>query len=87
VTTAPNPEPHTLDVATFHAHLSVASHDLQRWPHLPGEVEEYLRAIPAPPRSFAGNTVALYRTSSADWAGRWWRTPGWEHIHTWRLNS
>lgn len=88
VTPAPNPTPHTFDADTFRAHLSLASHDLQQWPHLHREVEEHLRAIPAtPPRSFPGNTVALYRTSSADWTGRWRRTLEWEHIRTWRLNS
>ncbi len=88
VTHAPNPKSHTFDLEHFRAHLSLASHDLQQWPHLHDEVQEYLRAVPAdPPRAFRGDTVALYRTRSDDWSGRWWRTLTWEHVHTWRLRS
>jgi hypothetical protein len=85
-TPAPNPEPHRFDRDRFRAHLSLASHDLLVRPDLTEEVGEYLRALPfTPPPQFVGDTVALYRTSSADWSGRWWTTLTWEHIHTWRL--
>lgn len=88
VTPAPNPNPHTLDVEHFRAHLSLASHDLYQWPHLHDEVQEYLQGVPAdPPSTFRGDTVALYRTRSDDWTGRWWRTLTWEHAHTWRLHG
>ncbi len=36
-------------------------------------------------REFRGDTVTLYRTTSEDWTGRWWRTLQWEHLRTWRL--
>jgi hypothetical protein len=72
--------------ATFHGHVSLASHDLAERRDLAEEVGDYLRAVPVdPPRRFWGDTVALYSTASADWSGRWWRTLTWEHLHTWRL--
>lgn len=37
------------------------------------------------PASFVGRTVALHRTGGDDWSGRWWRTPRWEHLHSWTL--
>jgi hypothetical protein len=37
--------------------------------------------------SLTDDTVALYRTRSDDWTGRWWTTLTWEHVHTWRLRS
>jgi hypothetical protein len=88
VSPAPNPGPHDFDRDRYRAHLSLASHDLYQWPHLHDEVGEYLRALPVdPPDTFSGDTVALYRTASADWSGRWWRTLTWEHVHSWRLPS
>jgi hypothetical protein len=86
VTPAPDPEPHRFDRDRFRAHLSLASHDLLVRPDLAEEVGEYLRALPAtPPAQFLGDTVALYRTRSDDWTGRWWTTLTWEHVHTWKL--
>ena len=83
---APNPAEHRFDPATFQAHISLASHDLYVRPDLRGEVEEFVRGIPVThPESFLGDTIALYRTRSDDWAGRWWRTLTWDHIHTWQL--
>jgi hypothetical protein len=57
-------------------------------PDLIEEVGEFLRGLPVEPSArFAGDTVALYRTRSDDWTGRWWTTLTWEHVHTWRLRS
>lgn len=85
-TVAANPAEHRFDRAGFHAHLSLASHDLYERPDLRDEVGEYARALPVShPGRFDGDTVTLYRTRSEDWAGRWWRTLTWEHLHTWRL--
>ncbi|MEV5714732.1 2'-5' RNA ligase family protein [Amycolatopsis mediterranei] len=86
VTPAPSPAEHRFDRASFHAHLSLASHDLYERPDLRDEVIEYVRALPVSwPDEFTGDTVTLYRTRSDDWTGRWWRTLTWEHVHTWRL--
>jgi 2'-5' RNA ligase len=88
VTPAPDPEPHLFDRERFRAHLSLASHDLMVRPDLAEEVGEFLRGLPIEPSAgFAGDTVALYRTRSDDWTGRWWSTLTWEHVHTWRLPS
>lgn len=87
VTPAPNPDPHHFDRERFRAHLSLASHDLMVRPDLVDEVGEFLRGLPVePPAAFAGDTVALYRTRSDDWTGRWWTTLTWEHVHTWRFS-
>ncbi|WP_198539320.1 2'-5' RNA ligase family protein [Streptomyces graminilatus] len=83
---APNPAEHRFDRDTFSAHLSLVSHDMYVRPDLSEEVEEYIDGLPvAFPASFPGDTVALYRTRSDDWTGRWWQTLTWEHVHTWRL--
>ncbi|MEV7871054.1 2'-5' RNA ligase family protein [Streptomyces sp. NPDC088124] len=88
VTPAPNPDPHTFDRATFEAHLSLVSHEMYVRPDLSEELEEYVRGLPVPfPDAFPGDTVALYRTRSDDWSGRWWTTLTWEHLHTWRLRE
>ncbi|WP_433282307.1 2'-5' RNA ligase family protein [Pseudonocardia xinjiangensis] len=83
---ADDPEPNLFDRQRFRAHLSLASHDLYERPDLTDEVEEFVRGLDIEvPATFPGDTVALYRTRSDDWSGRWWRTMTWEHLHTWRL--
>lgn len=83
---AGNPEPHPFDPATFSPHLSLASHDLHERPDLHEEVGAYLAELDVPvPAGFTASTVSLYRTSSEDWSGRWWRTLRWEHLHSWTL--
>ncbi|MER6009906.1 2'-5' RNA ligase family protein [Streptomyces bluensis] len=83
---APNPAQHPFDEDTFRAHLSLLSHDMYERPDLFEEVEEYVKGLPVSfSDSFTGDTVSLYRTRSDDWAGRWWHTLAWEHVHTWRL--
>ncbi|WP_344515884.1 2'-5' RNA ligase family protein [Dactylosporangium maewongense] len=83
---APNPAPHTFDPDTFRAHLSLVSHDLYARPDLRAEVFEFIQGLPVPyPERFHADAVALYRTRSDDWTGRWWTTLTWEHMHTWRL--
>lgn len=72
---------------TFHAHLSLASHDLIARADLHEEVKEYIDGLDLPvPDRFSGDTVVLYRTSSEDWTGRWWQTLRCEHLRTWRLS-
>jgi hypothetical protein len=85
---ADDPEPNLFDRRTFRAHLSLASHDLYERPDLGDEVEEFVRGLGIDvPSTFPGDTVALYRTRSDDWTGRWWHTLTWEHLHTWRLSQ
>lgn len=74
------------DPAGFHAHLSLASHDLRSRPDLAPEVEAYLRAIPMEvPQQFLADTITLFRFHSADWNAAWWHDLRWEHIRSWRL--
>ncbi|MET8981367.1 2'-5' RNA ligase family protein [Streptomyces sp. NPDC004539] len=87
-TPAPNPAPHPFDEARFRAHLSLLSHDMYVRPELYEEVEQYVLGLPVPfPPAFPGDTVALYRTRSEDWSGRWWTTLSWEHVRSWRLGD
>lgn len=87
-TRAPAPAVDEFDPARFHAHLSLASHDLADRPDLVDEVGEYIRGLPVTvPAGFAGDAVALYRTRSDDWTGRWWTTLTWTHVRTWRLRA
>jgi hypothetical protein len=73
---------------TWHAHLSLASHELHDRPELRGEVEEYIHGLHTPyPSDFIADTVMLYRFTDPSWTGSWWRTMRWEHLHTWRLAS
>lgn len=87
VTPASSPQPgDVFDPATFQGHLSLASHDLYQRPDLHAELEDYLHGLPVTyPATFTAENVALYRTRSKDWTGRWWQTLSWEHMHTWRL--
>lgn len=81
-----DPEPNYFDPGHFNAHLSLASHDMFERPDLVNEVHEYVNGLGVQyPRTFTGEWVALYRTRSDDWSGRWWRTLTWEHLHSWRL--
>jgi hypothetical protein len=81
-----SPEPNPYDPDTWAAHLSLASHDLLTRPDLVEEVREFIAGLPISyPTGFLGDTVALYRTTSADWTGRWWQTLTWQHLRTWRL--
>jgi 2'-5' RNA ligase superfamily len=86
VTPAPHPALPRFERATFHAHLSLASHDLYDRADLREEVQAYIRGLSVQhPATFVADTVTLYRTRSDDWAGRWWRSLTWTHVHTWRL--
>jgi hypothetical protein len=83
-----SPELHTFDPEGFRAHFSLASHDLYERPDLREEVAEFLAALDVRyTPDFRGDTVALYRTSSPDWSGRWWRTLEFEHVRSWRLGG
>ncbi|MBZ4487541.1 2'-5' RNA ligase family protein [Microbacterium sp. cx-55] len=83
-----SPLPNDFEPDVFHAHLSLASHDLYVRPDLYAEVGEFIRELDVPvPAGFVGRTVVMYRTACADWSGRWWQTMTWEHIRTWRLTS
>ncbi len=74
------------DPATFHAHFSLASHDLRTRPDLAIEVEEFLRAIPMEvPHTFMADTITLFRFHSADWNSEWWHDLTWQHIRSWKL--
>lgn len=81
-----SPQAHVFDRAGFLAHLSLASHDLYERPDLHDEVGEFVHGLEvAVPSGFRAETVVLYRTSSSDWTGRWWRTLEFEHLRSWRL--
>lgn len=75
------------DESRFRAHLSLASHELSTHPELTADVEEFVRAVPAPSPSpqFTARRVALYSFTSGGWDGPWWRSLEWEHIRTWAL--
>lgn len=74
--------------STFHAHLSLASHDLKKRVDLRDEVEEYIRAIPVEfPSTFEAEYVSLYRFHSADWNAEWWRDLTWQHIKSWKFTA
>lgn len=77
-----------LDPATFHAHFSLASHDLNTREDLRAEVEEFLRAIPMDYSThFMADTITLFRFHSADWNAEWWHDLTWEHVKSWRLSA
>ncbi|KQQ28457.1 2'-5' RNA ligase family protein [Frondihabitans sp. Leaf304] len=83
-----SPPPNDFEPDKFRAHLSLASHDLYVRPDLHDEVGEFITELEIPvPTRFLGHNVALYRTSSPDWSGRWWQTMTWEHVFTWNLAS
>ncbi len=74
--------------AGFHAHFSLASHDLRSRPDLSDEVEEFLRAIPMDyTADFMADTITLFRFYSADWNSEWWHDLKWEHVRSWRLSQ
>ena len=71
---------------SWHAHLSLASHDLDEGSDLFDEVEAFVDALGvAAPASFAADTVAVYRFHHDSWTGAWWRTMRWEHVRSLRL--
>lgn len=75
-----------LDPETFHAHFSLASHDLRRRKDLRAEVDQFLRAIPMPyATEFMAEWVTLFRFHSTDWNAEWWHDLTWEHIRSWQL--
>lgn len=75
-----------LDPETFHAHFSLASHDLRTREDLKAEVDQFLRAIPVSyPTEFTAEWVTLFRFHSADWNAEWWHDLTWAHIRSWRL--
>lgn len=83
---ASSPPSNDVHAETWHAHLSLASHDLHDRADLREEVGEFLRGLPLDaPEAVVADRVALYRTASDDWSGRWWRSLTWEHLRTWRL--
>lgn len=70
----------------FHAHLSLASHELIMRPELGDDVEQFIREIPAhPSASFMARSVTLYRFEAADWSGPWWESLSWQQVQTWNL--
>ena len=57
----------------WHAHLSLASHDLVEPPDLRHEVWSYTAGLPIPvPQRFTAEIVALYRLAHHSWSGPWW---------------
>lgn len=77
------------DEARFRAHLSLASHELSTHPELTADVEEFVRAVPAPRPSpqFTARRITLYAFTSDGWDGEWWRSLAWEPCHTWALDE
>jgi 2'-5' RNA ligase len=70
----------------FHAHISLASHELTARPDLLDEVTEFAAALPVDvPAGFTAGTVTLYRLTHPTWSGSWWRTMTWEHVRTFPL--
>ena len=76
----------THDGTRFHAHLSLASHELYERPDLRDEIATYASALPvtAPPH-FVANTITLYRLQHPTWSGPWWTDMTWTHHRTWHL--
>lgn len=73
-------------VGTFHAHISLASHELRYRVDLREEVEAFIHGLEYPvPASFNAEVVSLYQFTSEDWAGNWWETLKWEHHKSWKL--
>ncbi|MFK3672038.1 2'-5' RNA ligase family protein [Leifsonia aquatica] len=76
------------DPARFHAHLSLASHELALHPEIAPDVNEFIREVPvAPSAAFVGSRVALYRFWSDGWDGNWWESLRWTQEHSWRLGE
>lgn len=83
---ASHPPSNDVRAESWHAHLSLASHDLYDRADLREEVGHFLRGLSLDvPATVVADRVALYRTASDDWSGRWWRSLTWEHVRTWRL--
>lgn len=76
----------TFSAGTFHAHISLASHELKFREDLREEVEDFIRALECPvPASFNAEIVSLYGFTSEDWSGHWWETLRWAHHKSWKL--
>ena len=74
------------DPGRWHAHVSLATHELFTRPELFGEVEAYVRGLGVPvPTSFTADTVGLYRFEHPTWAGSWWQEMHWEYVRGWTL--
>ena len=73
---------------TFHAHISLASHELRKREDLREEVETFIHGLECPvPASFNAEIVSLYEFTSEDWPGNWWETLKWTHHKSWKLPS
>lgn len=75
------------DPDRFRAHISLASHEMRTQPEVADDVEEFVRAVPAPavPASFPARKIALYEFRSAGWSGHWWESLASRHVRTWTL--
>lgn len=70
----------------WHAHLSLASHDLADRLDLVGEVEAFVRGLAVEvPASFVAEVVTLYALEHPTWTGSWWQDLRWSHRHSWSL--
>lgn len=73
---------------TFHAHISLASHELRNREDLREEVETFIHGLECPaPATFNAEIVSLYQFTSDDWSGCWWETLKWTHHKSWKLPS
>lgn len=71
---------------SFHAHLTLASHDLRMRPDLIEEVHEFIRDLrPDFQPTYISKIVSLYRFQSPDWGSAWWEDLQWRHLRSWRL--
>lgn len=78
----------THDGSRFHAHLSLASHELYERPDLREEIAAFAAALPVTyPPAFTADTITLYRFEHPTWEGPWWTTMTWTHRKTWHLTS
>ncbi|MGN6428210.1 MAG: 2'-5' RNA ligase family protein [Leifsonia sp.] len=78
----------THDGSRFHAHLSLASHELYERTDLRQEIAAFAAALPvAVPKTFTADTITLYRFEHPTWEGPWWTTMTWSHRRTWHLRQ
>lgn len=76
------------DRDTWHAHLSLASHDLAGRPELLHDVEVFVRDLHEPyPSEFEATRLGIFRLHHADWAGPWWTTFTWEFVTSIKLGA
>jgi 2'-5' RNA ligase len=70
----------------FHAHVSVASHELLERPELVVQVRSFLADLEAElPQSFTARTVALFEFLAPDFAQRWWPQMSWRQVSAWSV--